>query len=80
MKNIELGVALTILFAVVGGAVAWGTTQNKVENVDKKVEKHDGKIDKLEEYSIRQSVLMEKMNDSLERQIQLYEKIQERPQ
>ena len=89
MKN--LGIIITVVLALIGGAVGYceirkatSETEKKVEEVKENVEKetdkreakdekHDESIDELEEFSIRQTILMQQVVDSIER---LNEKIE----
>ncbi len=85
MKNI--GVIVTIILAVLSGAMGYGqlqanqkSTREKVEevkvdveDVEEEVDDNEERLDTLEQYSVRQSVLIEsslKIIDRLEKKME----------
>lgn len=61
MKN--LGIIVTIVLAIIGGAIAYGTLQNKANRVDKveiEVKEVERRLDENEKIDIRQSVIQER--------------------
>ena len=74
----HMAIIVTVILALLGGAVGVGQVQQKaisnekqVDEVKHKVEKQDEQIDDLEDFSIKQTILMD-------RHIQILEKLEER--
>jgi len=69
MKN--LGVYVTIVMIAVSGILAYSQTKYKADTTEKIVEKHEVEIEDLEDFSIRQTMLMD-------RHIQVIEKLEKK--
>lgn len=74
----HLGIIVTICITLGGGLVAYGQLNNQVSTnkeivgeVKQEVKQHNGQIQELEKFSVKQTVLME-------RQAKILEKLEEK--
>lgn len=69
-----IGPIIALSLALIGGFIGYGqlqanqeNTEEKVEEVKKEVKEHDEQINTLENFSIKQTVLIERAIKSLEK-------------
>ena len=62
-----LGVVITIILALLAFAVGYGVLQHKAETTAITVDRHDEEIMKIREIDVRQSTIMERNTQLIEK-------------
>ena len=73
-----LGLIVTLVIFIIGVLVVVGSYREKVDVHEVKIEKHDGKIEELSEYSIKQTMALERVQEkAVEQQQQMIQQVQQ---
>ena len=74
----HIGVVVTVGLAILVGAVGYGRLQMKAEKTEVVVEKHEEEIEELEEFSYKQTIAIERVQENDMRQSAILDKLEKR--
>ena len=73
-----LGIIITVLAMIFGAIYLFGRLEMRAEKTEEVVEKHEEEIDTLEEFSYKQTIMMEQIQQQDMRQSVILEKLEKK--